>query len=143
MIDHDPIPRGTVWFVRGFLGLFFVCALSGVELWPFTGFRLFSTLRTEGQTLWQAGVVGASGRETPVVFNDLPRAYQGYQLIMSGFAKFPPGQKAATCAAWLEELRRRDLSASSLRMYRASWQALPRAGSRPANVARTLVYACS
>ncbi|MEA2520773.1 MAG: hypothetical protein QOI81_419, partial [Actinomycetota bacterium] len=119
MTDADPIPRRALWFVRSYLGVFVFCALVGLELWPFTGFRLFSSLRTEQQIVWQADTLGADGKETPVVFQDLPRAYQGYQLIMPRFPSLSPAQKLATCSAWLDELRLSDPSASALRMYRA------------------------
>ncbi len=137
------IPRATLWFVRIFLAVFFICAVFGVELWPFTGFRLFSHLRTQTQTVWQADTQGPGG-PTPVDFNQLPRAYQGFQLIMPTFADLPPATKEATCQAWLRELRlsEPEPSTTALSLVKETWNALPRAGVRPASSQQDLVYEC-
>ena len=140
--DADPVGRGVVWFVRIFLAVTLACAVLGLEAWPFTGFRLFSSLRTESQTVWQADAVGALGRETLVDFNSLPRAYQGFPLLMPGMSSLSSQEQTATCEAFLQELRSRDPSVSALRIYKQSWQELPRSGSRPAQTSRTLVYGC-
>ena len=142
---HGPhaVPPATRWLVRCFLLGFFLCATFGVEVWPLTGFLLFSRLRTETRTIWVAKTVGPSSTETPLWFTDLPRAYQGFGLIMRGFVKLSPTGKAATCQAWLAEARRVRASVVALRIYRLSWRALPRMGEGPAPPVRTLTYACT
>jgi hypothetical protein len=136
-------PTHARWFVRIFLALFVACSIFGIELFPLTGFRLFSRLRTEHRIMWVADTVSPSGQETPLWFTDLPRAYQGFPLIMPHFEGLSPSWKAATCAAWLSEARRIRRQVVAIRFYRVSWRILPRAGDRPASPeSRALKYAC-
>jgi hypothetical protein len=139
----DRVPAATRWFVWSFLTAFLVCATVGIELWPLSGFRLFSSLRHETRTMWVADSVGSDGAETEVFFTDLPRAYQGFGLLMGGFRRLPPSTQLATCEAYLSEVRRVEGPATALRIYSLAWHALPRAGDRPAiPPPRTLVYVC-
>jgi len=138
------VPPATRWFVRAFLAIFVVCAISGLELWPLTGFRLFSTLREETRNVWVAEMVGPGGHETPLWFSELPAAYHGFHLIMPRFRHLSTAAQRATCAAWLSEARTLHPSVVTLRIYRVAWRALPRDGDRPAGpMPRTLRYACS
>ena len=72
-----PIPRWARWFVRGFLALFLVCGVFGLEAWPLTGWRLFADARQARQPGFQAVTVDRQDRETPISFRDLPAGYQG------------------------------------------------------------------
>jgi hypothetical protein len=137
------VPASARWLVRGFLAAFLLCSVFGLELWPLTGFRLFSRVRHQTRFIWTADAVLAGGREVQVVFMDLPRAYQGFGLIMNGFRHLSPGDKRASCEAWLTEVRRVDGQADALRLYRVTWTALPRKGARPArSPPRKLDYVC-
>jgi hypothetical protein len=140
----ESVPARTRWLVRGFLALFLLCAVLRLELWPLTGFRLFSGLRRESHPMWVADTVGANGRERRLWFNDLPRPYQGFYLITQGFRRLSPARQAAVCEAWLSEARRLRPSVAALRIDRVEWSALPREGDRPARpLRRTFRYACS
>ena len=141
--DAESVPAATRWFVRSFLAAFVVCAIFGIEqLWPLTGFRLFSRVRTESRAMWVADTVTADGREAPLWFTHLPRAYQGFGLIMGGFWRLSSRAKRATCAAWLSEARHVRPPATAIRIYRLAWRALPRHGQHPPPASRTLAYAC-
>jgi len=61
---------------------------------------------------------------------------------MPGFAKLSATAKAATCEAWLSEVRRVRTSVMALRIYRVTWWALPLIGEGPAPPHRVLSYAC-
>ena len=139
---RDEVPRRARWFVRAFLAVFLASSIFGIEWWPLTGFRLFSRARHETRVMWVADTVAPDGRETPLWPTDLPRAYQGFGLIMGGFWRLSPPSKAATCAAFLYEARRVRGSVTALRIYRLEWHALPRDGVRPEANARSLTYAC-
>jgi len=137
------VPAPARWLVRGFLAAFLLCSVFGLELWPLTGFRLFSRVRHETRFIWTADAVLPGGREAGVVFTALPRAYQGFGLIMKGFRHLSPDAKRASCEAWLAEVRRVDGPAVALRLYRVTWTALPRKGARPARPPpRRLDYVC-
>ena len=141
----EAVSAATRWFVRGFVALFVLCGVLGLELWPLTGFRLFSHVRLEHQTAWQATTVGPDGREHDFRFGTLPAAYRGFGLILHAYGELPAPTRRALCGAVLAEIRREPGSEDvrSLRIYRASWDALPRAGDRPARVRRSLAYVCS
>ena len=138
------VPAGTRWFVRAFLLVVFLCAALRLEAWPLTGFRLFSTLRTQTQITWVADTVAPDGTQTRLWFSDLPRPYQGFYLVMRGFRKLPPQEQRAMCAAWIAEARRVRDHVSKLRIYRVERQALPRNGDRGGGrETKVLEYACS
>jgi hypothetical protein len=139
----DSVSPWIRWAVRLFLAAFVICGVFGLENWPLTGFRLFSHLRGERASTWQADRVSPAGRAVPVPFPDLPRAYQGFGLVMQTYRSLPPATRHATCEAWLAEVRRALGPARSLRLYHVTWDLLPRRGDRPRNVTRTEVDACS
>ena len=143
--DAEPeAPAAARWFVRIFLSAFLVCSIFGVEWWPLTGFRLFSHVRTAHRIQWTLDTVASGGVESPLWLGDVPRAYQGFHLIMPGFSRLQPAVQQATCAAWLAEARRVRTSVSEIRIYRVEWQSWPRAGERPARPpSKKLVYACA
>jgi hypothetical protein len=143
-IPEEQPSRVIRWFVRLFLAAFVVGAVFGIEAFPLTGFRLFSHLRHEQRATWVADTVRPNGTESPLVFTDLPRAYQGFTLVMSRFAGLSASAKAATCRAWLLEARRVRRGVASIRFYHVRWNLLPRAGDRAAGgTGRTLTYACA
>jgi hypothetical protein len=53
---EDAAPRWARWFVTLFLVSFILCGAVEVEAWPLTVWRLFSHLRHEHQTQFQAYV---------------------------------------------------------------------------------------
>ena len=61
---------------------------------------------------------------------------------LKGFRDYPP-ELMIPREHLLEQARRVQGPVQALRVYRLSWDALPRDGDRPANVHRTLTYACS
>ena len=121
----------TRWFVRIFLAAFIVCGILRIEAWPFTGFRLFSTLRGERQTTWVAQTVSRGGRAATLWFGDLPPAYHGFYLIMPRFRRLPLAKQQAVCTTWLREARRVRPGTVRLVIRRERWRALPRRGDRP------------
>jgi hypothetical protein len=145
----EPPPPGSVspairWFVRIFLAAFVVCSVFGFEVFPLTGFRLFSHVRPEVQVVWEADTVEGRGVQERLWFEDLPRAYQGFPFVVRGFTRLPADRKLAMCEAWLSQARRVEHDASALHIYREDWKALPRLGDRSAAPThRILAYACS
>jgi hypothetical protein len=122
-------PRGVRVFVAVFLAAFLVCGLFGLELWPLTGWRLFSQLRTDHQVAWRATAVGEDG-EKQIRFAELPRAYRNFPLVMRTFSELPRAEQAAACRAWLEAARRERPGTRTLRLYRIDWYLSHRHGPR-------------
>jgi hypothetical protein len=90
---------GIRLFVGGFLGLFLLTGLIGVEAWPLTGWSLYSRLRHGEQWGWQVLAVGPDGGERAVDLQRLPAAYHGVTYFLGGFAGRPPAEQRSACLA--------------------------------------------
>jgi hypothetical protein len=136
-------PRRIRIFVASFLAAFVACGLLDLELWPLTGWRLFSELRTDRQVAWRAAAVGDDG-ETQIRFAELPRAFRNFPLVMRTFSELPRSEQSAACRAWLEAVRREEPGTSAVRIYRVDWYLSHRHGPRDGPPpATTLLLACS
>ncbi len=139
---EERLPVGTRLFVAAFLSAFVVCGLAGLEAWPLTGWRLFSHLRTPTLTTWQAETVDPVGATTPLRFDELPRAYRNFTLIMKGFGARPPREQASACADWAAAARATGREVVAVRVFRLTWDLSDREGGRSRLVERRLVYEC-
>ena len=92
--------RGVRTFVWTFLAVFVVCGAAGLNLWPFTGWHLFSDVRTDRITGWEITTVDAAGDERPVPFADLPAGYRSSSHVAAGLAALPEGERLDVCRAW-------------------------------------------
>jgi hypothetical protein len=129
-------------FVAVFLAAFFICSVFGLELWPLTGWRLFSQLRTDHQVSWRATAVGEDG-EKQILFGELPRAYRNFPLVMRTLSELPPAEQAAACHAWLEAARHERPGTHTVRLYRIDWYLSHRNGPRNGPPPRfTLLFSC-
>lgn len=140
----DELPsRGVRGFVVSYLAAFLVCGFLGLELWPLTGWRLFSELRTDRQIAWRATAVGEEG-EKQIRFEDLPHAYRNFALVMRTLSERPRAEQEAACRAWLDAVRRGRPDASTVRVYRIDWYLSYRHGSKNGPPpSSTLLLACS
>ena len=87
-----PSTRAFVW---GFLAVFALTGLLGIEAWPFSGFRLFSQTRTDTVAGWDATTVDASGVERPVEFHG-----HSWIHVAEGMAGLADKERMAVCRAW-------------------------------------------
>jgi hypothetical protein len=135
-------PVRTRLFVAAFLSAFLVCGFAGIEAWPLTGWRLFSHLRTPTLTTWQAETLDAAGHRTPLRFEELPRAYRNFTLIMKSFDARPPREQQSACTDWATAARATGREVAALRVFRLTWDLSEREGGRSRLVERRLVYEC-
>jgi len=127
-------------FVAVFLVIFLYCGFAGEEAWPFTGWRLFSRIRTEQQTSWVVHWSNQQDRLLPFPFDELSFAYAGHMHILSRFPGEGPDEQAAICQAWLEAIRDRD--PKELRISRTTWMLSDRDGKRARPPRVEEVYTC-
>jgi hypothetical protein len=121
-------PRQARPFVAAFLATLVVCGLAPFNLWPFSNWELFSRLRTDRQTRWEAVAVAWTGRE---------RAYP----IAS---KRPAAEPDASCAAWLRGATEvLGTKTRLVRIYRMEWLLSDRRGHRATPRRRTLIWVCT
>ena len=76
--------------------------LAGLEAWPLTGWRLFSSRRQAVVVRFEARALAADGSEAPVPFAALPRRYSGWVHVLSEMAGQRPEQREPACRAWAE-----------------------------------------
>lgn len=101
-----------------FLLVFAVCGLAHIERWPFTGFRLFSELRTAERHTWELTAVDPQGQEHPIELHELPVAYRNTSKLLLGFPHRSAAARDAVCDAWELPLRAAGHAVVKVRIYR-------------------------
>lgn len=138
------VPRYARAFVALFLAAVVVCAVASVNAWPFSSWRLFSRLRSDRQTSWQATAVDASGREQNFPIASIDHGYRGFTRLAGGLAKRSAASRDSICAAWLTRATKEfGPGTESLRIYHLDWLVSRRQGDRAAPPNRTLVWMCN
>lgn len=142
--DRADVPRYARPFVAVFLGTVVVCAVASVNAWPFSSWRLFSSLRTDRQLSWQAVAVDARGAERAYAIGATTRGYRGFRPVMVGFARRSASGRDAICRAWLRGATKRfGPGTAAVRIYRLSWMVSHRHGERAGPPLRTLAWTCT
>lgn len=136
-------PRFARPFVAAFLLAFVVCALATIEAWPLTAWRLFSHLRTQDQTRWEATAVDRDGVEHDYPLGALPQGYRGFGFLMSEFVTDSPARQAELCETWrLGTAELLGFEARAVRIYQLRSDLSERDGDRGVASVRTLMYTC-
>jgi hypothetical protein len=117
--------------------------VASVNAWPFSSWKLFSSLRTDRQTSWQAVAVDATGRGQDDPIASMSHGYRGFGRLASSFPKLSASRRDAVCAAWLTvAVKRFGPGVDYLRIYRLDWLVSQRRGNRAAPPRRTLSWIC-
>lgn len=90
----------------GLVAVVATCGLLGLEVWPLTGWRLFSYRRHAVTSRFEARVVSTDGHEAPLPFAALPHAYSGSVPVLQQMAQQPPARREPACRAWAEATSR-------------------------------------
>jgi len=116
-----------------FLAAVLVSAVASVELWPFTGFRLYHELRTRTHPAWELVTLAPDGREQRASLDDLGIEYRSTdrQLGRDPDA-LSPGRADEVCRAWAAGF------GAPVRIYRTRVDA--RSGDA---LSRRLVHECA
>jgi hypothetical protein len=127
-----------------FLATLVICPLAALNAWPFTNWELFSRLRTDQQTGWEAVAVDGSGHGRAYPIASVPPRYRDFGSIMAGFPKRSSVEQDKICVAWLRGAVDQFGSGTRLlRIYHLKWLLSDRQGSRAAPPHRTLAWICS
>lgn len=130
-------------FVAVLLAAMIASALFVWEPWPVTSFRLFSHLREDGQTAWEATTVGAAGEERPYPLGSLPHGVRNFGFAMADFVASGTEQRDEACRAWvLEAPELVGREAVRVRIYQRTWRLSERPGDRALPGARELAFVC-
>ena len=139
MPDGTPaVPARTRHLVHLFLAVFLVCGIGTFEVFPFSGFRLFSELRGDERTSWQLRAVDDDGREHAIVLGDLPLSYRKTTLLIDGWDDRPAAERDAICDAWTGPFRDAGVVVTEVRIYRVVASVRP--GAPPPE--RRLAHTC-
>jgi len=127
-----------------FLATLVVCPLAALNAWPFANWDLFSRLRTNQQTRWEAVAVDRARRERDYPIASVPPSYRAFGSIMADFSERSAADRDAICAVWLRGASEEFGSGTwLLRIYHLEWLLSDRQGSRAAPPHRTLAWICS
>ena len=103
--------------VHWFLLVFAITGVAHLELWPFTGFRLFSELRPRLHESWSLVAVDPDGGEHRIDLLDLPVAYRNTTRLIPGLLDAGADERDDTCRAWAAPLRERGEDVARVRVY--------------------------
>ena len=136
------VPAWTRALVAIFLTAFIVCGFGGIELWPLTGWRLFSVSRKPVDIGWSAVTVDARGAEAPLPLGRMPISYRGAALLVGRFARMTDPDREALCEALVKGANATGARAVSIRIYRVQVDHSIRSGKRAAPGKTQLAYEC-
>ena len=117
-VEKDAVPRSARWWVGTLFVLLLVPGLVGFDLWPLTGWRLFSLARDDTQTLWVLEAVDRDGSSRLVDVEELPLRYRHAEWPMADLPGASTGRRQAVCEALLGAVIDVEPSTAELRIAR-------------------------
>ena len=120
----------------GLVGLIVTASLAGLELWPLSGFRLFSMVRSSDQVSWQLRAVDSAGVETTLDLSLLPPHDSGALQATQRLATMDLAEQQGVMLAWLEDLGLDPGRFSVVRVYRVDGQ-VPTGSGQPTELPTT------
>jgi hypothetical protein len=103
--------------VHAFLLVFAITGVAHLELFPFSGFRLFSELRGPERTSYQLRAVDAAGTESPIALGSLPLGFRQTTRLIPSMADMAPDERDDVCDGWAAPLRDAGEEVVSVRVY--------------------------
>jgi hypothetical protein len=117
-VEQDAAPKSARWLVGALLVLLLVPGLVGFDLWPLTGWRLFSLARDETQTLWVLEAVDGDGTSRILDVEELPLRYRHAEWPMADLPGASTARRQAVCEALLGAVIDVEPSTAELRIAR-------------------------
>jgi hypothetical protein len=136
--DGPSVGAWTRRFVHLFLVVFAITGVAHLELFPFSGFRLFSELRPADRLSWQLRAVDAAGEETPIRLAALPIGFRNTSRRLRTFDHLSQAERDDICDAWAQPLRESGAQVARVRVYAVVQSVWPHAPPPT----RRLAYEC-
>jgi hypothetical protein len=137
--DEGPeVTARTRRLVHLFLLVFAITGVAHLELFPFSGFRLFSELRPSERQSWELRAVDDSGDELPIRLGDLPLGFRNSSILLRDFDGLTASERDDICDAWTEPLRADGIEVVQVHIYSVQRSVRPD-GPEPE---RRLAYEC-
>jgi hypothetical protein len=142
----DATGRPQPWarpFVTVLLTATLTCGVLGIEAWPLSGFRLFSTPRSSVTTGWRLVALTADDEQVPVNVSRLGAAYRGFGFVARSLDELPTSDRAAVCTVWFRAVASIGIDATALQLVRVDQSLVPRDDDGPlADPRRRVVTTC-
>lgn len=129
----DVVPRWYRRLVGVFLAALIACGLLGLELYPFSGMRLFSALRTSTATSVKLVAVDDRGTASAVPLSSFPRGWSGLGLALRRFDTLGPVDRDRICDVIADLLLQRIPQLTQVNVVLVSRELVPRAEGRSAS----------
>ena len=97
--DVAEVPRPARWLVGVVLALLLVPGVIGFDLWPLTGWRLFSLSRDADQNRWVVQAVDGDGEVSTVSLEELPLGYRHAEWVMAELPRSSEARQVDVCRA--------------------------------------------
>lgn len=137
-------PRLARPFVAVLIAVMVASAIFVWEPWPFTSFRLFSHVRHDEQTGWEATALARDGEESSYPIAAQDRGLRGFGFAMAEFEAATPERQDELCRAWLEAAPEAlDREVVEVRLYLRSWKLSERSDDRALPGTREHLYTCT
>jgi len=117
-VHEQTVSSRTRHLVHAFLLVFAITGLAHLELYPFSGFRLFAEVRGDVRTSWQLYAVDAEDHEIPLVLEELPLGYRQSWRLIPHLDERPRAERDAICDAWTVPLREEGHDIAKVRVFR-------------------------
>ena len=132
--------RAFVWFL---LALLCIPGVIGFELWPASGWRLFSLSRDASQTVWVLEADRSSGDRRRVSLEELPVAYRLADWVFAELPGSSEPRREEVCTALLHAVRREVVSdATSFQIVRDRQRLERIGGEARRHHDRELIHRC-
>jgi len=126
------------------LTLLFVAGIVGIELWPFTGWRLYATPRGPMSEKHYAYRVGPGGAEHKIDYDRLPYSYGRAPYLLDKFPSFDAAERETVCDGLAHGEREAGRPVVEIRVYRERRRVVPVNGERHTKLLeRALRYTCA
>ena len=107
-----------------------VAGIATIELWPFTGWRLYSNTKGPTSGSYFAYRVDPAGEEHAVDYHDLPYAYARAPYILNKFPRLDASRRDALCSALAQGEREEGRPVAAIRVYWERRRVVPVDGER-------------
>lgn len=144
MPPPDRVPRFARPFVAVLITAMLASALFVWEPWPLSSFRLFSHLRYDEQTSWQAIAVTRGGEELDLPLASSPQGFRGFGFVMAEFVDADSRRRDELCRTWIAAAPGIiDRPVAEVRLELRRWRLSQRRRDRALPGERELVYTCT
>lgn len=123
--EEAPVPHGARVLVWAVIAVIVVTGLLGLELWPVTGWKLFSVSRTETANRWVIEGVYEDGDTRLVDFGELPVAYSNSEWPLRSVGSGGTERSRELCRVLLDAAHDGDPDLVGLRIARDSQRLVP------------------